>query len=109
MSLPEKYVESFQSLLQQIKVNDEQRYQEIVRQLTIAINYLINHDFRRLVQLLYTIDVSEKKLKQALTDTGSTDAAQIIAEMVIQRQMEKLISKQKYTNRATNISDEEKW
>ncbi len=50
------------------------------------INHLIIHDFDQLVMLLYRIDVDEIKLKQALRDTH-TDAAEIIAMMIIEREM----------------------
>jgi hypothetical protein len=35
-------------------------------QLEQYIRFLINHDFSRLVQLLYTVDVDEQKLKGVL-------------------------------------------
>jgi uncharacterized protein YwgA len=77
-------------------------------QLAILINGLINTDFEKLSGILYRIDVSEKKLKKLLADNPRTDAGLLIADLVIERQMEKKKSREKF-RRDSNISDEEKW
>ncbi|MDA3616224.1 hypothetical protein [Polluticaenibacter yanchengensis] len=53
------------------------------------IDDLINHDFGKLVQILYNIDVSEVKLKAALSSNKTTDAADIILNLIIKRLEEK--------------------
>ena len=49
------------------------------------INDCINHDFNKLVQLLYRIDVSEQKLKTILQSHPNEDAAKLIAEVIVAR------------------------
>lgn len=49
------------------------------------INDCIQHDFNKLVQLLYRIDVSEQKLKIILQSHPNEDAAKLIAEVIIER------------------------
>ena len=49
------------------------------------INDCINHDFNKLVQLLYRIDVSEEKLKYILQLNPNEDAAKLIAAVIIER------------------------
>ena len=49
------------------------------------INDCIQHDFNKLVQLLYRIDVSEEKLKYILQLNPNEDAAKIIAAVIIER------------------------
>lgn len=49
------------------------------------INDCINHDFNKLVQLLYRIDVSEQKLKTILQSHPNEDAARLIAAVIIER------------------------
>ncbi len=49
------------------------------------INDCINHDFNKLVQLLYRIDVSENKLKTILHSNPTEDAAKLIAAVIIER------------------------
>src|SRR5687768_7340636 len=73
------------------------------------INELVNADFQKLVSILYRMDVSESKLKQLLTDNHGTDAGLIIADLMIERQDEKIKSRQQFSKRDENINDDEKW
>src|SRR6187200_2775899 len=73
------------------------------------INDLINNDFQKLVSILYRMDVSEIKLKQLLTENPGTNAALIIADLMIERQAEKIRSRQQFSKRNENIGDDEKW
>jgi hypothetical protein len=71
-------------------------------------NELIKTDFNTLVQLLYRIDISETKLKQALRENEGKNTGELLAEMTIERQLQKIKSRQQY-KRDENISDDEKW
>jgi hypothetical protein len=62
-------------------------------QLIFLINELINNDFNALVQILYRIDVDEKKLKQLLKESKDSDTASIIADLIVERQLQKIKSK----------------
>jgi hypothetical protein len=73
------------------------------------INELVNTDFQKLISILYRMDISETKLKQLLQDNPGTNAGIIIAELMIERQAEKIKSRQQYSKRDENISDDEKW
>ena len=53
--------------------------------LIVFINDCIQHDFNKLVQLLYRIDVSEEKLKYILQLNPNEDAAKLIAAVIIER------------------------
>ena len=104
MALPE------QTLLDLIKVDDEQ----IVRSpawynvLKAAINELITADFSKLVQLLYLADVSENKLKKQLEGNTNTDAAAVIANLLIERQIQKIKTKQSFQPQPPT-GNEETW
>lgn len=74
-----------------------------------GINELVNTQFQKLVSILYRMDVSETKLKQLLSDNPGTDAGLIIADLMIERQKEKIRSRQQFSKRDENISDDEKW
>lgn len=73
------------------------------------LNELVSTQFQKLVAILYRMDVSETKLKQLLSDNPGTDAGLIIADLMIERQKEKIRSRQQFSKRDENISDEEKW
>ena len=82
--------------------------QEMKIQLIDFINHLLLNDFNRLVQILYRIDVDEQKLKSLLQQNPQADTAVLIADLLIQRQEEKLKAKQEFKE-DTNISESEKW
>lgn len=76
--------------------------------LSSHINHLIQYEFKKLVAVLYKIDVNEEKLNQLLSEHKSKNAASIIAELIIDRQKQKIKSRQKF-RRDDNINEEEKW
>jgi hypothetical protein len=72
------------------------------------INELLNNDFQKLVSILYRMDVSEIKLKLLLKDNPERDAAIMIADLMIERQVQKMKSR-KETKNNNQIPDDEKW
>lgn len=76
--------------------------------LSAFINDLINTNFERLVSLLYRIDVSEIKLKSLLQNQPGKNAGDIIAALIIERQLQKIKSRQQ-SNRDKNMDEEERW
>ena len=76
--------------------------------LTEKINFLIVHDFNKLIQILYRADISEQKLKGMLAENKTEDAGKLIADLFIERQMQKIRSRRD-NRRDQNISEEEKW
>ena len=79
---------------------------QLKEQLAAHINHLINHDFEKLVFYLYRIDVNEQKMK-ALLQSPHENAGELIAQLIIDRQLEKQKTKQQFRN--TGESEEEKW
>jgi hypothetical protein len=59
--------------------------------------------------LLYRIDVSEPKLKQMLKENPGKDAGEMIALLIIERQLQKLKSREQFKKPGNKISDEDKW
>ena len=76
--------------------------------LAVYINELILNRFGELVNLLYRIDVSEQKLRTLLKENSSGNAGDLIATLIIERQIQKLKFRQEQ-GRNTNTSDEESW
>lgn len=78
--------------------------------LTDKINYLIIHDFNKLIYILYRADINETKLNKLLAENKKEDAGKIIAALFIQRQMEKIKSKEDFKSKGFNTDDgEERW
>jgi hypothetical protein len=77
-------------------------------QLINLINELIKNDFPSLVQLLYRLDVEENKLKKLLHENSETDAASIIADLIIKRQIQKIATKNQYKKK-DNPSQKDEW
>jgi hypothetical protein len=81
---------------------------EIKEKLTKHISYLITNNFQELINLLYRIDVNENKLRDLLKENSDADAANVIADLIIERQLQKIETRNKFKTKH-NQSDEEKW
>jgi len=61
------------------------------------LEHLLHNDPNKLIAILYRIDVSEKKLKQTLAENKQRiPEGQIIANLLIERQREKIKFRKKY-------------
>ena len=88
---------------------DQKNEEQIRRKLIILINELIIKDFHALVQLLYRIDVYEKKIRLYLEKESNEDSAAILADLIVERQLEKVESRKRFSENKGQESDEEKW
>ena len=80
---------------------------EMQQALAVFINHLLLHDANRLVTLLYRVDVDEAKLKTLLKENDHADASHIIADAIMQRQLQKIATRKNFT--MPPPGDEEKW
>jgi len=99
ISVSDKIINSTNSI-------QHQPSEETVSQLTFLINKLINEDFQALVQLLYRIDVNEEKLKTLLKKNQNIDAAPLIADLIIRRQLQKIATKKHFDERGKSSPDD---
>lgn len=81
---------------------------DIKQKLYLFINDLIQNDFQKLISILYRIDVDEKKLKQLLNNMPDTDAAVIIGNLIIERQQQKIESRNLF-KQDHPASEEDQW
>jgi hypothetical protein len=87
------------------RINDED---QLKADIIDRINDLLATDFNRLISILYRLDINEETLKQRLAAVDGTNAAVIIAEMIIARQLQKIQSRNAF--RTESPADEnEKW
>ena len=73
-----------------------------------SISYLLANDLEKLIYILYRIDVNENKLKATIKENPSRPEY-VIAKMIIERQIEKINSREKNKNNFSSESEEEKW
>jgi hypothetical protein len=82
---------------------------ELQRLLSSYINQLINTDFEKLVFYLYRIDVNETKMKQLLQKQAGENAAGLIAQLIIDRQLEKIKARAEHKSTAADDETAERW
>jgi hypothetical protein len=93
----------------QIDLAEKISIEEIKEKLAGYINHLINHDFQQLVMLLYRIDVNEAKLRILLKENQKEDAGNMIAHLIIERQLQKIKSRREFSQKKDDDFGEEKW
>ena len=99
----------FGIIIQQLDPTSNLAESAVSKQVLIdKINALITTDFSRLISILRRMDVSEQKLKMLLTENKNKDAAQIILDLMIERQLERLKTKESFKT-DDNIPEDEKW
>ena len=91
----------------EIDLHEKRSIEELKLALSYYINDLITHDLNKLMSLLYRIDVSEKVLKGNLQEQKE-DAGVIIAELIIDRQLQKTKTR-KQSRPNDEIPENEKW
>jgi hypothetical protein len=72
------------------------------------INGMIDSDFAGLIRILYRIDVEESKLRYLLNNNKAENTGLILARLIIERQMQKIMSRRNYKSN-NRESDEESW
>ncbi|MEO8769912.1 MAG: hypothetical protein ABI402_07500 [Ferruginibacter sp.] len=82
---------------------------ELHEKLSAYINSLILKNFDELIYVLYRVDVSEHKLKTLLKENSKTDAGSMIATLIIERQIQKIKSREEHRRDNNIIDDEESW
>ena len=82
--------------------------EEFTLQLARIIEELIARDFPRLINVLYRLDVDEQKLKNELKDNPGSPSGLQIANLIVERQLEKLKTR-KQTDKNVDIPDNERW
>ena len=90
-------------------IGDAEELKAQKMKLQTAINELIECDFNQLLQLLYRLDVNEKKIRAVLDSNKGTDSAPLITDLIIERQIKKIKSRRQFKQRDDTISDEERW
>lgn len=84
-------------------------YQQLLEWLSAYIRPLLDKNINQLINILYRMDVSEQKVSEMLTAHPDKDAGSLIAGLILERTLQKIQTRQQFSNPNANISDDEKW
>jgi hypothetical protein len=91
----------------EIDLPEKRSMEELKLLLAGYIDHLISNNPDKLVSILSRVDVSEKMLKSNLQNQKE-NASSIMAQMIIERQMEKMKTRERYRSN-NDVSEDEKW
>jgi len=91
----------------EIDLPEKRSLEELKLFLSGYISHLISNNPDKLVSILSRVDVSEKMLKANLQNQEE-NASVIMAQMIIERQLEKIKTRERYRSN-DDISENEKW
>jgi hypothetical protein len=104
----EELITSLNTTLE-IALPPESNTEQLHSLLSAHINQLIENDFQKLVNLLYRIDVNEARLREFLSQNADKEAGPEIADLIIERQLQKIKSRKEFQEKSNPIDDNEKW
>ncbi|NTE01398.1 hypothetical protein G6M26_26405 [Agrobacterium tumefaciens] len=84
-------------IIKDFDIPDHLSESQLREALVDAFAYLIENDFPKLIQILYKADVDQYKLKEFLETAEGLNAAEVIADAYIARQMDKVETWNKYS------------
>ena len=75
-------------------------HEALIEQLSRRVDFLLRHDFERLMTSLYMLDVSEEKFAEAVQRPAHEKPARILAEIILEREIERMHTRQRYSRPA---------
>ena len=75
---------------------EESAYEELFKQLSPLIESLINNNYKKLMNVLYRIDVAEDVINQELKNNNPSEFAAIITKIVLERELKKVVTRNYY-------------
>ncbi len=106
--LPQELVPAINQSME-IELAPTGTYEQLREKLSGVINELINHDFEKLVFHLYRIDVDEARMRALLANKADENAGGLIADLIIERQLQKIKAKAMTSQKPAAGSDEDRW
>jgi hypothetical protein len=77
-------------------------------QLGAWLNELIVYNQHKLIYVLYRVDLSEARIKKLLQQQHE-NAGLLMADLIIERQLQKIKLRQQFRQEDSNIPEEDKW
>lgn len=79
-----------------VTINEQEKFNALRHLLIRRVEELAEKDMPKLLWILYRVDVSEKKLNDTLAQTSPDKFAATIADLVIERQIQKAETKKQF-------------
>src|SRR5579872_3297533 len=76
--------------------SEEEKFNAFRELLIKRIEELAGKNMEKLMWMLYRVDVSEKKLKETLSATAVADFGRVIADLIIERQIQKAETRKRF-------------
>ena len=76
--------------------NDFERLEELRKYLTARMKEMLDNNYNLLINTLYRIDISEKKLSQLFSSKNKESIPEKLTELIIERQIEKINFRKPY-------------
>ena len=76
--------------------NDFERLEEFRKYLTARMKEMLENNYNLLINTLYRIDISEKKLSQLFSSKNKESIPEKLTELIIERQIEKINFRKRY-------------
>jgi len=76
--------------------NDYERLEEFRKYLTDKMRDMLDKNYNLLINTLYRIDISEKKLAELFSSKNKDSIPQKLADLIIERQIEKIHFRKRY-------------
>ena len=73
-------------------------YQQLYEQILPLIDEMLNDDYPKLLAILYRIDIDENFLNRKLKETPNADTDEVITDLIIKRELQKVIIREIYSS-----------
>jgi len=87
----------------ELSVDDQLTIEGLKKALTYRILELLDKNLERLLSMLYRVDLSQKKLDDIFERGSKEEIAEKIAEAVIDRQLQKIKTRNYYKNKESGL------
>ena len=77
----------------------------LISELAHRVAWLMKHDYQRLLNAVYLLDIPERRFNEASSLPTNEATARSLAELIIQRERQKLESRRRYRrDRSTDVA-----
>jgi len=73
-----------------------QNFRDVIRWLEKEIRYLLDHDFQKLVNVLYRIDIGENQFKEILSKAPQDRISKNLTQVIVNRELQKVRTRKEY-------------